>query len=175
MIALGFVSVFAASCGASKDARSSDNSPAAAARFAQDFYDWYVPIASAQKSEPASNAVLNRNPPVLAPELLRELQEDAAAQAKSQEIVGIDFDPFLNSQDPCERYEVGTVRETGGNYQVDVHSICSGKRSEKPDVVAEMIFQNGSWLFANFRRTGGEGGDLRTILKQLARDRKGSQ
>ena len=155
--------VVAVSCSSSKDA--------GAAKFVQDFYDWYVPIALAQKDGPASNAVLKRNPPVLAPELLKELEQDSEAQAKSQEIVGLDFDPFLNSQDPCERYVVGDVKEASGKFLVNVHSVCSGKKSEEPAVVAETSQENGSWLFVNFRPGKGEGDDLHTILKQLERDR----
>jgi hypothetical protein len=40
--------------------------------------------------------------------LLAALKEDVAAQAAAKgEIVGLDFDPFLNTQDPAESYEVG--------------------------------------------------------------------
>ena len=158
--------VVAVSCSSSKDGKD-----AGAAKFVQDFYDWYVPVALAQKDEPASNAVLKRNPPVLAPELLTALEQDRRAQAKSQEIVGLDSDPFLNSQDPCERYVVGDVREASGKSLVNVHAVCSGKKSEEPVTVAETTQENGAWVFVNFRPGKGEGDDLLTILKQLEQER----
>ena len=56
--------------------------------------------------------------PSLSVETDRRLREDAKAQAKVKgEIVGLDSDPFLASYDPCERYEVGTVTQSGEHFQ----------------------------------------------------------
>ena len=74
--------------------------------------------------------------PLLVPELSSALKEDSDAQAKvSDDIVGIAFDPFLNSQDPCGRYDVGTTRLRAGRYRVAVHAVCDGARDQRPSVV----------------------------------------
>ena len=80
------------------------------------------------------------------------MREDFAAQAKAPgEIVGLDFDPFLNSQDPCERYEVGLITQKGETYLVNVYAICSGKKSSVADVVPEVLHKGSQWEFINFR------------------------
>ena len=62
--------------------------------------------------------------------------------------MGLEFDPFLASQDPCERYQVGKVTQKGKGYLVDVYSLCAGRR-ERP-VEAEVMSKNGHWIFVNF-------------------------
>lgn len=119
--------------------------------FAQEFYNWYVPIALSDNAVPASDIALKRRPTVFSPMLFRALKADSEAQAKAQGyVVGIDFDPFLASQDPCEHYEVGSVSQKGGGYWVDIYGVCSGKRNEKPEVIAEVVRRDGSWAFTNF-------------------------
>ena len=40
------------------------------------------------------------------PDLVRALKIDSEAQSRAKgELVGIDFDPFVGSQDPADRYE----------------------------------------------------------------------
>lgn len=119
--------------------------------FVQEFYNWYVPEALKTQETPAWNVALKYKRGEFSPALFRALKADSDAQAKaSGEIVGLDFDPFLNSQDPCDRYEVGTVIPQGAGYRVDIYGVCSGKRNEKPDVVAELARKDGSWAFTNF-------------------------
>src|SRR5437588_560107 len=77
-------------------------------RFVQSFYDWYVTEALKDNGGPASDFALRHRGSVFDPELLQQLKEDSEAQAKAKgEIVGLDFDPFLNSQDPGEQYVAG--------------------------------------------------------------------
>lgn len=67
---------------------------AQAGAFVQSFYDWYV------KAEIDSDAALKKKPAYFSPELTKALKADAVAAAKSPgDIVGLDFDPFLNAQD----------------------------------------------------------------------------
>lgn len=105
-------------------------------------------------------------------ELARALKEDFEAQSREKdEIVGIDYDPFLNSQDPCERYEVGKATRQGANYRVEVYAVCGGKKHDKPDVIAELAPKGGSWVFANFHYPG-ENTDLLRVLKELRQQRR---
>jgi hypothetical protein len=70
--------------------------------FVQGFYDWYVPKALDHKIFRAWDLALKTKSSVFSPELAQALREDSAAQDKAEkgELVGLDFDPFLNSQDP---------------------------------------------------------------------------
>ena len=65
--------------------------------------------------------------------LLEELEADFAAQAsdRSGSIVGIDWEPFVGGQDPCERYEVGSIRVKESARLVDVHPACNARRSDE--------------------------------------------
>jgi hypothetical protein len=135
--------------------------------FVQDFYTRYMTKHLTEES------VLAAKPSPLATTLQRALKEDYDASAKSKdEIVGLDFDPFLNSQDPCERYDAGKVTLHGSDRaSVEVFSVCEGKRVTKPDVVAEVVFANGRWQFDNFGYPDSRD-DLRSVLKKLKDSRK---
>jgi hypothetical protein len=156
-------------------AQADDSSLAASSRdFVQKFYDAYVPQAHAERTTPASQFAIDQMSASFDGDLLAALKEDAAAQAKSSdEVVGLDFDPFLNSQDPAERYEVGSATQAGTKYLVDVYAVMSGKRSQDPAVVAELVYENGHWLFVNFRYPGND--DLLTVLRTLKADRESQQ
>jgi len=144
-----------------------------ARNFAQEFYSWYVPIALNGSSVAASDIALKKRSSAFGPELRQALKEDSAAQAKSPgEIVGLDFDPILNSQDPEDRYEVGKVTRKGDSYWVEVYGVRSGKRIEPPAVLAELVRKNGHWTFVNFHYPGPYGNDLLSILKLLREDRQ---
>lgn len=118
--------------------------------FIQGFYQWYVPVALSGSATAAWDIAIKRKGSEFSPELARLLREDSAAQARCEELIGLDFDPFLNTQDPADRYEVGEVSHEGQNYQAAIFSVQAGKRSEKPDVNAEFSEQEGHWVFVNF-------------------------
>jgi hypothetical protein len=152
---------------------SSAASPEADAKaFVQKFYDTYMPVVQAEQAAPASNFVIEKMSADLDPVLLAELKEDAAAAAAAPEgeLVGLDFDPFLDSQDPADRYEVKSVSRKGTKYLADVYCVTQGKRSDKPCVVPELVQANGKWRFVNFDYP--EGGDLLTVLKDLKAERE---
>jgi hypothetical protein len=135
---------------------------------AREFYTWYVPIA--QKSDGLA-AVLKLRPNALTPALTDALKADRAASAKvKDEIVGLDGDPFLDTQDPCERYEVGIAAPGGTRALVPIYSVCQGTRSPKPAFTVELLLQKDKWQIANihFQR----GGDLMGLLAQLKKDRE---
>jgi len=156
-------------------AHADDSSLAASGRdFVQKFYDAYVPQALAEQNVPASQFAIEHMSASFDADLLAALKDDAAAEAKSSdEIVGLDFDPFLNSQDPADSYEVGSATQQGSTYLVDVYPVMAGKRSPEPAVIAELVYENGHWLFANFRYPGND--DLLTVLKTLKADRESQQ
>lgn len=122
-------------------------------QFVQQFYDWYAPIAQEdQRKRPAAAEAIERRKSSFSPELWSALKEDLDAQAKSREIVGIDWDPFLNSQDPCEKYSAGAVKEQGGLFLVEVFmAACGdGAKLSGPAVVANIRKSGKAWQFTNF-------------------------
>lgn len=142
-----------------------------AAVFVKKFYDWYVPIAlKPDLKEDSSNVAIAKRGALFDPPLLKALQDDAEAQAKTpDDIVGLDFDPFLNSQDPDDKYVVAGVTEKDGLYLVDVYGLRKGKREKTVSVTAELRPAKDSFVFTNFRY--GEDGNLVDVLKSLADDR----
>lgn len=148
-----------------------ENSTAAVRQFAQSFYEWYTPIARSD-SGPAAETAIKRKPAMFSMQLLTALRADFAASAKAKsEVVGLNFDPFVSGQDPCDRYEVGKVVRQGGSYRVDVHGVCAGKKSESPHVIAELRPSRGSWQFVNFHYPRSDD-DLVTVLKILKEHRR---
>ena len=62
----------------------------------------------------------------------------------------MDFDPFLNSQDLSERDVVESITHKGDSYWVEVYAMVSGKKSENPVVVPELVFKDRRWVFVSF-------------------------
>lgn len=138
--------------------------------FVQSFYDWYTPKVVTVKSGPAWDLALKSKTTAFSPALFKALREDSAASAKAKgEIVGLDFDPILNSQDPAGHYKVGKVVRKGETYLVSVYSVLSGKPSSKAAVVAQLTLHRGNWQFANFLYPGRK--DLIQALKDLKKER----
>src|SRR5262245_18240843 len=87
------------------DANADDT--AAARRFVASFYRWYIPVANAKSHSPSYWRILTLRAGTPDGNLARALRADSSAQAQrnappTRDV--IDFDPFLDSQDPCPRY-----------------------------------------------------------------------
>ena len=140
-------------------------------RFVQAFYDWYLSKEAVlgNSATPSMDAVLKRKANVLSPELYRRLKKDRAAQENCPGyICGLDFDPFLYSQDPSAHFKALSVTHKGSGYWVEVYGIESGKRREH--VIPELIQQNGHWIFVNFhygKNKWTDDSNLLRILKDL--------
>lgn len=145
-------------------------------RFVQSFYDWYAPEAD-KESGAAMQVVMKKKGYLFSSELRARLLEDAAAQSKAKgEIVGLDFDPFLNTNsDVAKKYVATKVVQQGTSYLVDVHGVFSGKKSAMPTVTPAVGFVNGKCVFVNFHYGKGvspENENLIRVLKAIASDRK---
>lgn len=144
-------------------------------RFAQQFYDWYVPFTQKELPTPASDVALQRKPTMFNPDLLHALRIDSEAQARAKgELVGLDFDPFLGSQDPADHYEARHAKVNGGMCSVGVWRSSptdTAAKMDKPEAVAELKQQNGHWQFVNFRYSVG-GPDLLHLLANLREERR---
>lgn len=143
----------------------------AARKAAQAFYDWYAPMAMKNAKEPAFERALRERKAALAEELAKALAADAAAQkAVPDDIVGLDWDPFLNAQDSYPRYVAGAVKPDGKGFLVAMHGVQGGKKGAETLFVVEMVPKDGKFVIGNVR--GPKGGDLMASLKQLAEERK---
>jgi|HubBroStandDraft_1064217.scaffolds.fasta_scaffold262458_2 hypothetical protein len=111
--------------------------------FVQKFYDWYWNQSSgnADAEQQGDDKVPALKPAVLSPELIRLMKRDEARAKASGTYANLDFDPFLNSQDPDGKYNVVRVTVKGG--------VCRAKLSQR-DIVAEARRSGPGWVFSNF-------------------------
>jgi hypothetical protein len=147
--------------------------------FVQQFYNWYVAkenaLMKSNSRESALELTLREKRSSFSPELVKGLKEDLAASKKSPgEIVGLDFDPFLNAQDVAEHYLVGKITPKGDRYWVEVFGVWNGQKNSNPDVVPELAFENGHWIFTNFHYGKTDipvNENLVSVLQVLKKDR----
>ncbi|MBS2005622.1 MAG: hypothetical protein JST01_01185 [Cyanobacteria bacterium SZAS TMP-1] len=170
------------SCGAvafiacSSWAQAKDSAVEASCRnFVQSFYAWYVPPAKSGVERSSDDALKLKKGDFDA-ELRRALKEDSDAQAKVPgEIVGLDMDPFLNTNaEPYEHYTVGKVTANGANYWAEVFGTTKGKKTDKPVVTPELSYKDKHWQFVNFHYGKSEfpqNESLLTVLKALKESR----
>lgn len=136
-------------------AREPASDHASARAFVEGFYRWYVPQALGNSASAAWVLALERRPTAFDGDLARLLRGESAAQARCAELIGIDFDPFLDTQDPADAYAVGKISRRGHHYWAPIFALQNGRRSDKPDVRVELADDNGRWLFVNFHYPDG--------------------
>jgi len=131
----------------------------------QAFYDAYLPLFE----RGATRAFLDDTTSILAPSLRQALIADyQASAADSTQIVGLDFDPFLNSQDPCSVYRVGADTSHQEPHLIEVRAICAADTSLAAIAVLERA--RTAWTLVDVRYPG-DTISLRGILARLAADR----
>lgn len=136
----------------------------------QSFYDWYVPRIASTHAPSVSALILRYKKIKFNPQLVHALQADEAAQAKSNDIVGLEADSFLDAQAPWDHYSAGQITLKDGHYWVDIHGVEAGKKHDMPDVTAELLKADDHWLFINVHSQ--RGSDLLTTLKLLRANRQ---
>ena len=175
-----FVAILFFACGQKDNQNSNDSaavvpsrpevttaSESSAVAFVRQFYKLYIP-RGIQSGLAATDSIVRERPAMFSPGLLAALKDDARARAGARgEIVGLDFDPFLAAQDPCDNYDVGKPTRVGGrsaSILVPIFALCS-KQRDSAAVIAEVVPNSGSWAFANFHYPGQPVTDLLTTLK----------
>lgn len=158
--------------GSDTSAKTLDAGDTESARhFAQTFYDWYVPLSD---RVPAAHmdSVMARGHELFTPTLLQALQRDVEAQRDAADIFSVvgDYDPFLNSQDPCTKYVVQAVERRGGGWQAMVEAQC-GNGSSTSAVLVDMVRDGVTWRFANFRNPDQPAYDLVSQLRAVQAQR----
>jgi hypothetical protein len=137
--------------------------PAKSAReYVQFFYDWYVPRAA--KDGAGWQKALKLARWDLSPALARMLEDDAEAQAHCRELNGLEFDPFLGTQEPSSEYRFGASERVGSQFQVKVFRAAENVSGSKPDFIAVVARDGDRWYFENFLYPK-ENTDLLSILK----------
>src|SRR5208337_3607911 len=134
-------------------------------KFVQEFYDWYVfhmlddeckkvrQLKEQDFSGSCKGAARFRSisamslKEVLTPKLKRLQDEEATIQMKEGD-AGLDFDEYLNSQDPSPKYEVESVQSKGGHCDAVVNGIEEGQKRER--LMPELVKIDGKWVFVNF-------------------------
>ena len=100
--------------------------------------------------------------------LVHWLRVDSTARARAKgEIDGLDGDPYLNAQDPCDNYSVKAIRPRGADFLVDVlgHGGCVAH--QKPDVTVVLGLKGGRWTILEFLDPSRDGQGLIPLIKQL--------
>lgn len=138
-------------------ARNESGQEKSCREFVQGFYDGYFDqlnrVSNATNAPSTVDGILERKPMILTPQLARLLREDAQAAVRNKgEIVGLDFDPFINAQDWEGKYLVQGVTISGQNCRASVWGTDSGAKREIVD--PELNFINGQWVFVNFHYPG---------------------
>ncbi len=173
--------VFVVACSPKGDGRSGDSgigaahtedlnarAESSAVAFVRRFYQSYTRRGVASGLL-AADSVIAERANAFSPELLQALRRDAKTRADARgEIAGLDFDPFLGGQDPCDKYEVGTPARSAARASlfIPIFAVCGGKRDTIPTVIAEVGRRKNEWEFANFRYPGTPGPDLLETLNQ---------
>jgi hypothetical protein len=146
--------------------------------FVQEFYDWYFDRLNsedgARKNSPtAEQEVLNRKQPVLALSLRQMLREDSEAQAHSNDIVGLDFDPYINAQDWNGKYKVQRAEVKDATCRAILYGDDAGTQVEMVDPELQNI--DGTWIFVNFHYPNAYkpvDENLISVLKMLREERQ---
>ena len=180
--------VFAVPCSLHAQAKpappASSQNDVSCRAFVQDFYNWYIKIINSNSNLDGTDLIIKFRKTSFDPELLRQLKLDEDANAKAKEIVGLDFDPFVDAQEFADKYQAGKVTIQGSNCLVEVRGFWgkdnvpiknSNKKAQEPDVIPELAFRNGAWVFVNFHypnQKNQQDQDLLVILKSLRDERQ---
>lgn len=121
-------------------------------KFVQQFYNWYADAEyeSWGVSQSLDDA-LDQN--LFSVDLTGQL-DDVIDSEQDHDAVWLDFDPVLNTKHPWDDYAAGAVTRKGDHFLVEVYGVRHRRRNDKPDVVAELVFQIGRWTFVNFHYPG---------------------
>jgi hypothetical protein len=120
-------------------------------RAVQRFYNWYLPRFAKPGTRNVMMLAATHGPIPFDSTLVHWLRVDSIAQARAKgEIDGLDGDPYLNAQDPCDAYTVKAIRQRGTDLLVDVlgHGGCAAH--QKPDVTVALGLRAGRWTILEF-------------------------
>lgn len=142
-----------------------------AMRFTQDFLRRYLGQFEESPERAANWNPLDGIREDLSPGLLAALAADRDASiANDDEIVGLDFDPFINAQDVCEAYEARAAVARDTTTDVGVYNTCDWGHPLIPDVIYQLQRHGDRWMVVDLRYGGGQ--SLLEVLAYYAEQRK---
>ena len=151
------------SCRPATPPATANRSQSDARSFVVQFYDWYRPDSGTSRN---LNDVLHDRPQVFEPQLFALIKGGEQCEGVNpHSVCDLGVDPFLDSQNPCQRYEVGEATAKNGAYWVAVFAVCDGRRDTIPTVLAIVAPRDSTWQFVNFVYGGGQ-----TSLRQLLQE-----
>jgi hypothetical protein len=149
-------------------------SPDSAVVFVQRFYDWYVPLGKQPTSATRYDSLARNEHRWFSPDFVAALKNDLEVQRRDTtgDIVSVtgDYDPFLASQDPCERYQARDPRTVAAALLVSVFPVCAGNAPTSATVLVEVAAGDSGIRIVNFRNPGDPKSDLRRELAKTRRD-----
>lgn len=129
--------------------------------------DYFAVTEEPTPADSVRRAAINAR---LLPALRRALAADRAAQMDAEGvIVGLDFDPFLAAQDPCDTYAPREAAMVDGRVHVAVYCTSGWGHPLMPEAIYVLERQGTRFLIADILYPGS--GVLTDILEHLARDR----
>jgi hypothetical protein len=137
--------------------------------FVRGFYASYRMLVESQPvaNPPVWVQVARSHDSVLTSALALALSTDRQeAVAFPGVIAGLDFDPFLGAQDPCDNYSIGRIVAQQPGFRAEIHGDCGGGQDAVPDVIAEIVPVNTAYRFTNFYYPRSST-DLRSLLTRL--------
>jgi hypothetical protein len=133
--------------------------------FVQDFYNWYIRKLNAGGYYATA---IRYKKDAFSPELVRLLEKSERA-SRTQDQDYLDYDPFVNGQDWLKHYVAEKVTLKGDRCWVNVYGTERGIRGPMegvtPDIVPELTFKAGRWVFVNFHDPRHPKDDLLSVLK----------
>ena len=133
------------------------------------FYTWYAPISEKRGNHDALLLALREKSVSFDGKLSKLLSDDVAAQQKAVgEIVGLDFDPFLYSQDSSGIYRAGRINWQQDRFLISIDHCNSVNKCRPTGVRALVGRMNSRFVFENFLYPEG-----RNLIETLIELRKG--
>ncbi len=138
-----------------------------ATAFVQDFVHWYLPLAIKNDAVPSWTVAIRTRRSIFSKTLYEQLRCDAVAEKEHEDVVGLDFDPFLYSQDPDTDYAVKMVNKNGNIYRISISPKNSPNVKEYS--IVDLSFGIGGWKIENVEYPGS--GTLLSALAALRKER----
>jgi hypothetical protein len=137
-------------------------------RAVQAFYNWYTPRAAKPRGVDMVMRAATHGPLAFDPELVKWLRIDSTARARTKdEVNGLDGDPYLNAQDPCDRYTVQSVRSEGSRFLADILGRGGCAAHTHPDVIVVVGRAGGRWIVREFLDPSRHNEGLLPLLRRL--------
>lgn len=120
--------------------------------FVESFYRWYCSLTESPARELPTLTAIRRKGSMFSPTLRKALLIDSLASIdpKAGGEVGLDFDPFLNGQDPPKKYVVRKVTLGKPLCSVAVEGVRDPEANNGTRLIVQLERSGSSWKFVNF-------------------------